>query len=213
MSTRVITMRKLGVLLTLPTLLLAQPVAATDLSLLAGWQYNRDMEIGDDPAPAAGEPGDEVEIDSGAAYTLALDFPLPGEADARLGAMLTHSATEFDAVAGLADRDLTLTHLHFTGLRYYPRGRWEPFVMAGVGAAFVDPGDSSLDSTTRFSGHIAGGSNYRLGESLLLRVEARWLATLFDGRGAALCSGGCTVAFESDFYSQFQVNVGLQWRF
>lgn len=193
---------------------LSAPALATDLSLLLGWQYNRDMEIGEDPIPdTPGQPGDAIELDSDAAYTLALDFPLPGDADARLGALVTHSQTRFDDVAGLRDRGMDVTHVHFTGIRYYPRGRWEPFAMAGIGAGFFDPQDGTLDSATRFSGHIAGGANYRLGESLLLRFEARWLATFFDSRGAAICSGGCAVAFESSTYSQVQLNAGLLFRF
>jgi hypothetical protein len=195
-------------------LLLAIPAAATDLSLLIGWQYNRDMEIGSVPAPGTStRPGDGLALSNGAAVTVGLDFPLPGDPDARLGALLTYSETKFDDSAGLRDDGMGVTHLHFTGSRYYPYGHWEPFVMAGIGASFFDPDDRVLDSNTRLSAHIAGGTTLHLDEQLLLRLEARWLGSFFDGRGTAICSGGCTVALESEAYSQVQVNLGLQFRF
>lgn len=193
---------------------LALPVAAADLNLLVGQQFNRDLEIAESaPDTIPGRPGDSVELDDAGAFTLGLDIPLAGEPDARLGAMLTYSSSEFGGNAGLADDSLDVTHLHFTGTRYYFRDNWEPFVMAGIGAAFFSPGDASLDSNTRLSGHIAGGTNYRLGRNLLVRLEARWLATFFNSAVEGICSGGCAVAFESEVYSQFQLNIGLQFRF
>ncbi|TGD71822.1 hypothetical protein E4634_17050 [Mangrovimicrobium sediminis] len=190
------------------------PAAATDLTLLLGWQYNEDMEISDPPpAGTPGKAGDTVRMDDAAAYTAALDFPLPQDPDTRLGLLLTHSETQIGSKAGLGDDNLGITHVHFTGMRYYPTGAWEPFVMAGIGAAYFDPDDATLDSTTRASAHIAAGTNFNFAQHTLLRLEARWIGTFFDSRGSAICSNGCAVAFESDLYSQVQLNIGLQFRF
>ena len=108
---------------------------------------------------------------------------------------------------------MDVTHVHFTSMAYYPTGNWEPFVMAGLGAAHFSPSDSTLDDTTRFSMQIGGGTNYRLTDNFLLRLDVRWIGTFFNGSGSALCSGGCTIEVDSDVYSQVQGNLGLMYRF
>ena len=80
--------------------------------------------------------------------------------------------------------DMDVTHVHFTSMAYYPSGNWEPFVMAGLGAAHFSPSDSTLDDTTRFSMQIGGGTNYRLTDNFLLRLDVRWLGTFFNGSDA-----------------------------
>lgn len=191
---------------------------AVDLTLLAGYQYNSEFEIGVDAQEASGslasgEPGDDLQLDGGGAISLALDFQFNDNPNSRIGLFVTHHQTQFGSGAGLVDRDMDITHLHFTAMNYYPQGNWEPFVLAGIGAAYFSPEDSSLRDDTRFSAQIAGGTNYRISESLLVRIEARWIPTFFNGSSAGICSGGCTIALKSDMYSQFQANIGLQFRF
>ena len=164
------------------------PVAlAVDLTLLAGYQYNADFEFSDEvedlPDGSAGtEAGDDLGLDGGGALGLALDFEFMGNENQRIGLFLSHHQASFERASGLEDRDMDITHLHFTGMSYYPRGNWEHFVMAGLGATLFDPADSTLKDTTRFSAQIAGGTNYRLTDNLLLRLEARWLPAFFNGQ-------------------------------
>jgi opacity protein-like surface antigen len=200
-------------LILIAAILLAMPVSATEFTATLGLQVNRDMELADDVAPIVGEPGESVSVDDAGALGLAMDWIYRGDITKRYGVFLTHSQTDIGDKAGLADSGLAVSHLHFTGTSYYPNGNWEPFVTAGIGAAFFSPKDSTLDSTTRLSFNIGGGANYKFSEQLLLRLEARWIPTLFNGSAAGICSGGCTIAFKSDMYSQFQANVGLQFRF
>ena len=191
---------------------------AADLTLLGGYQYNSDFEIvpgdGDVATPLTlAEPGDDLALDGGAAFGLAMDFVFNKNQDQRIGFFVSHQQTQFESGAGLRDQDMDITHVHFTAMNYYPNGNWEPFVLAGIGAAFFSPNDSSLKDTTKLSGQIAGGANYKLSDKLLLRFEARWIPTFFNGSSAGICSGGCTIALKSDMYSQFQTNIGLQFRF
>jgi opacity protein-like surface antigen len=185
---------------------------AVDLTLLAGYQFNADFELNTDPGTTA-DAGGDIELDDGASFGVALDFVFNGNPDQRLGLFVSRQQTEFDPRAGLADDGMAITHLHFTGTSYYPAGNWEPFVTAGIGAAFVSPDDASLRDSTRFSAQIGAGANYRLGDTLLLRFELRWLPTFFDGGASGICSGGCSIALKSDTYSQLQANLGLQFRF
>ncbi len=192
---------------------------ATDITLLAGYQFNNnfdvEIEAGEPPgAPAAGAPeGGDIEIDDDIAFNLGVDFIFMGNPDQRIGLYLSHQQTAFEDLGGLDDRDLDITHLHFTGTSYYPTGNFEPFVLAGLGVGFYSPADSALDDETRFSMQVGAGANYRLGENLLLRFDVRWLPTFFNGSGSVFCSGGCTVRLSSDTYSQVQVNAGLMFRF
>ena len=191
---------------------------ATDITLLAGYQFNDDFEIavndGNTPNPAPlSEPGDDLELESGAAVSLAVDFLFNNNPNQRIGLYLSHHQSQFESGAGLADEDMDITHIHFTAMNYYPNGNWEPFVLAGLGAAIFSPADKTLDNATKFSAQIGGGTNYKITENLLLRFEARWIPTFFNGSSSGICSGGCVIALKSDMYSQVQANIGLQFRF
>jgi len=195
------------------------PAWATDITLSAGYQFNSDFEVAgvnrQPPlvSPDTGEPGDDLSLDDAAAFSLSVDFVFDNQPTKRIGFFISHSQTHFDANAGLADPDLDITHVHFTAMSYYPDGKLEPFVMAGVGAGFFSPDDASLKDETMLSGQIAAGTNYRFSDRLLLRLDVRWLPTFFDGGGAVFCSGGCVIALSSDLYSQVQANIGLMYRF
>ena len=195
------------------------PSLATDVSLLAGYQFNSDFEIVSanqlppQVEPATGEPGDDVELDDGAAFSLAVDFVFQQQQTKRIGFYVSYEQTQFESNAGLTNPDMDITHVHFTAMSYYPQGRLEPFVLAGLGAGFFAPKDPTLKDETKFSGQVGAGTNYQLTENLLLRMDVRWLATFFDSNGAAFCSGGCTIAVSSSTYSQVQANLGLMYRF
>jgi opacity protein-like surface antigen len=199
-------------------LILGSQVQATDLTLLAGYQFNTDFELSDSVNDASdahelGEPGDDLELDGGAVLSLAVDFVFDHHPDQRIGFYLSHHQAQFDASAGLEDEGMDITHLHFTAMNYYPRGNWEPFVLAGIGVAHFSPDDKTLSSDTRVSAQIGAGANYKMSENLLLRLEARWIPTFFNGSSSGICSGGCIIALQSDTYSQVQANIGLQYRF
>lgn len=192
---------------------------ATDVTLMAGYQFNTDFEIigiGDLPTsapPETGSPGDDVGLEDAEAFSLAVDFLFQQNRDQRIGFFVTHTQTRFDSNAGLDQRDMDVTHLHFTAMSYYPSGNMEPFVMAGIGAGFFSPEDSTLKDQTKLSAQVAAGTNYRFSDKLLLRMDVRWLPTFFDGSGSAFCNGGCTVTVSSSTYSQVQANIGLMFRF
>jgi len=190
--------------------------AATDLTLLVGYQFNNDFEVSDtvvENPSVSGEPGDDLELDGGAAVSLAVDFVFNNRPDQRIGFYLSHHQAQFDDNAGLQNEDMDVTHLHFTAMNYYPKGDWEPFVLAGIGVAYFDPADKTLTDDTRLSAQIGAGANYKISPNLLLRMETRWIPTFFNGSSSGICSGGCTIALQSDTYSQFQANIGLQYRF
>ena len=199
-------------LITLAYILSSQAIA-TDLTLLLGYQGNSDFELSESIDQSLGEPGDDLSLDGGAALSMAVDFVFNNDPNARIGFFLTQHEGEFESGAGLEDVEMDVTHVHFTAMNYYPSGNWERFVLAGIGAGVFSPTDNSLKDVTKFSAQIGGGANYKISENLLLRFDARWIPTFFNGSVSGICSGGCTVAIKSDVYHQFQANIGLQLRF
>ncbi len=193
---------------------------AADFTLLGGLQVNDDFQVTEaDDQPetvlaSIGSPGDDVELDDGGAIGLAADFVFNDNPEQRIGLWISHQDSDFDDNSGLVDTGITITHVHFTAMSYYPSGKWEPFVLAGLGATVFDPDDSSLSSETKFSAQLGAGANYRLSNSLLLRADIRWVPSFIGSGGSAFCKGGgCTIEFSSDFYSQVQANLGVMFRF
>lgn len=179
--------------------------AAVDLSVLVGYQVSAEFENVDTDTA--------VKVDETPTLALAVDFPFQGKEDQRWGFYLSHQETAFSNEAQLADSDLTITHLQFTAMTLWPQGRLEPFILLGVGGVHFSPSDSTLDKVTRISGQIAGGVNVKLTEHLLLKFDARWIPTFFNGSNAVFCNGGCTIGVSSTVWSQGGVDAGLMFRF
>ena len=185
--------------------LLSLTANAVDLTLLWGYTVSAEFENV--------ETETAVKVDESANYALAIDFPFQGKANQRWGCYLSHQQTGFSSEAELLDSDLSITHLQFTAMTLWPQGRWEPFLLLGVGGAHFSPSDSTLSNVTRISGQIAGGTNFKVSEHFLLRLGARWVPTFFSGSSAVFCNGGCTVGVSSSVWSQGVVDLGLQFRF
>ncbi len=178
---------------------------AVDLTLLAGYTVSAEFENV--------ETETAVRVDESPSYALALDFPFQGKVNQRWGFYLSHQQTAFSGDAELVDSDLSITQLQFTAMTLWPQGRWEPFLLLGVGAAHFSPDDSTLQDVTRISGQIAGGANLKITENFLLRFDARWVPTFFNGSSAVFCNGGCTVGVSSTVWSQGVLDMGLLFRF
>ena len=195
--------------------LISVPARAVDISLLAGFQISSDfeVEVESEEDEDAEDDGERIQVDDSVAYALAVDFPLGGEgSNERLGLYLSHQRTGFSSEAELDDSDLSITHLHFTAQTLWPSGRWEPYLLLGIGAAYFSPAASSLSSNTFFSGQIAGGTSYGITDNIRLRFGARWIPTFFSGSSAVFCNGGCRVAVKSSLWNQGTLELGLQFR-
>ncbi len=201
----------------LSQLFLSAPAFAVDFTLLAGYQFNTDLEVSTATTSTSSnpEPDDkkDVELEKGTSFAFAVDFIFRENTEQRIGFYLSHHQTDFDSNAVLSTTGIDVSHLHFTAMNYYPNGNWEPFILAGIGAAYFSPDDRSLKNVTRLSAQLATGSNYAINENLLLRFELRWIPTFFNGSASAFCNGGCTLRVKSDVYGQTQANVGLMYRF
>lgn len=205
--------------LLIPALLsISFQAAATEITLLLGQQYNGDFEVSaarDLPAGLQPDPvpGEKIQLGRGSTFGLAVDVVFRNNPDQRIGIFISRQRTDFGASAALTDGNVDITHIQFTAMNYYPNGKWEPFALLGLGAVNFSPKDYTMKDVIRFSGQIAGGTNYRFSESLLLRLELRWIPIFFGGSTDVFCDGGCAVSVKSPAYSQVQTNLGLQYRF
>jgi opacity protein-like surface antigen len=197
-------------------LLAAPPTLATDVSIMGGLQLNGDFQVSADFNPSATStiaPSDDISVATDGVGALAIDVEINGNPTERIGAFLSHHRTNLDANLGLQATGLKLTNLHLTASKVYPDGDLEGFVTAGAGATFLDPEDGQLNSSTQFSLQVGAGAQYAVTEQLFIRAEARWLPIITGSNAAGLCSGGCIIALDAEYYSQTQFNVGFVLRF
>ena len=210
---------KRHVVVSLVLFLSSPTLLAMDLSIMSGYSFNGDMELTPrqfwpTSVSPSGEPGDSIEVRNQGATAVALDFLYNSQPDLRVGLYLSHQATSFGREAALQNRDMDITHVHFTSMKYYPDGDWEHFVLAGGGIGFFDPGDNSLNDVSRLSVQIGVGTNYRFTKKVMLRLDARWFGTFFKSSSRIFCNANeCTVGIASDIYDQIQISAGFLFRF
>jgi opacity protein-like surface antigen len=194
------------------------PSRAMDITLMVGQQFNSDVEASafEDRQPSqpfgTATSEKDVEFEDGAVVSLTLDFVFNDHPNQRIGFYASRQRTSLDSVPGLGRDNLDVTHIHFTAMNYYPSGKLEPYILAGVGAGLFSPDDPTLSSETQFSAQLGAGTNYQLSTNLLLRFDVRWIPTFFDSGGSAFCDGGCRIQLKSEVYNQVQANLGLLFR-
>jgi len=107
--------------------------------------------------------------------------------------------------------DLNIEYYHIGGT-YSPSmsGNVRGFVVGTIGATYMDPQKSGLDSLTKFSFSLGGGVKLYVTKNIGFRLEGRWFGTIFDGSGAVFCTNGaCAVNVQGNLFSQFVANGGL----
>jgi len=190
---------------------------AAEVTLFGGHQWSGDFQVAvaseGSPSLSSTTIDEDVDLDSGSVTGLAIDFVFRNDMEQRIGFFASQQQSRFAANAGISHTRLDITHLHLTFMRYYPNDKWEPFVLAGVGAVKYSPDSFELSDETHFSAQLGGGVSYRITDNLLLRIDARWLPTFFDSEGEIFCSGGCDIRIDSELFNHFQLNTGLMYRF
>jgi hypothetical protein len=105
---------------------------------------------------------------------------------------------------------VNVEYFHVGGTYGMSTGKVKPFVVGTLGATHMTPKGDGLHGETKFSLSFGGGVKLYLTERIGLRFDARWFGTLFNGSGAAFCSGGkCLVEVQGDVLSQFSANAGV----
>lgn len=203
-------------LLFLPAAACCLPAAAADnaITLYGGLRDGGGFDDADN--------GRRLRLDSGASVATSVDLAL--DASRQWQIYLSRQSTDLKlGGATRAETDpsklrLSITYLHVGGVNFFGgaqsggvAGRG-PYVAGGIGATLLRPG-GGYDDELRPSMSLALGYQFPLGTNFALRVEARGYYTLVNSSGGLFCSGGCTLAIESDGFAQGELQLGLTARF
>ncbi|MCM2255440.1 MAG: porin family protein [Vicinamibacteria bacterium] len=187
-------------------LALAAPAWAqdTEISLLAGSTTSADL---DRKALQVGE----LKVGGGFTWGLvATHFFTP-----RIGAELSwaHQDTALEMKAGTASEafplfEMELRQLHASVVYRFSNGRVQPFLTAGLGAAFL--GADDMGGETRLAWALGGGVKWYPWQRAGFRAQARFNPTRLADGDSDYCD---PFGFCQDSLRQFELTAGVAIRF
>jgi hypothetical protein len=115
----------------------------------------------------------------------------------------------------------TMTQNQYLGnflFHFTPReDKLRPFVMAGLGAAALDPQVHGVSGATRFVYAIGGGAKYNLSNHFGLRGQFKWSPTYITStNGGYWCDpfwGGCWLVGNNHYLHELDITGGITIRF
>ena len=113
-----------------------------------------------------------------------------------------------DGQADLFDVDLSVLHGSVVYRFGQEDARFEPFVLAGLGATFLSAPD--LDGETKLSWCVGAGARWWLAERMGARVQARYVPTRLNDSSSDFCD---PFGFCQGSLHQFELLGGLVLRF
>lgn len=145
----------------------------------------------------------------------------PYDQGKRLELYYSHQSTDIrsinvstNAANNDVDLPLTINYLHFGGTApITDLDELRTFVSGGIGFTYLSPDINGLDSELRASISLGAGLHYPVTERIGLRLEARWLGTLFNNNSSIFCSGGCALTINGNFFSQYEALAGVSFSF
>jgi len=159
--------------------------------------------------------GTTVKLDSGAAVSLSLDWPLSDGRQAQVFYSFQRSALPGAVLNQTGDLPVNINYLHgggrvfFHGTQYTSAG----YVVGGLGITYFSPGPGGLSSELRPSANLGIGYQWMLSKQVALRTELRGFLTLVNSKGGFFCSGGCVVSIRGDTMTQVEGLLGLSFSF
>ncbi len=159
--------------------------------------------------------GRTASIDSSAAYSASLEFPLDANSQFQVFYSYQKSSLGLDASAlGATPVDagfpLQIMYLQLGGTSFVTGEIGHgTYLVGGVGTTLFDPTLAGYDSELRLSANLGLGYQQPLGKHLALRFEARGYFTLINSTGGLFCNGGCTLSIAGDAVAQGELSIGL----
>jgi hypothetical protein len=196
--------------------LLAMPAWANDRVLryeitpFAGYRFGGSFE--DD------ETGEEYDLDDDAAYGLIVNLAAEANTQWEFGWSRSETAVDVPSVNGSAGKlDLDIDYFQAGGTYLWDGKRAQPFMVATLGAAHLNPSGSG-DSETYFAFSIGGGWRLFPTERFGVRVEGRFYGTVLDSDSDVFCRTGpdnnqCLIESSAEILWQWQMFAGASFRF
>jgi len=114
----------------------------------------------------------------------------------------------------LEDGDIRTGYLHFNLMYTYPKGKWEPYLMGGLGIINLNPTESDFNGKFRGSWQFAGGGRYFFAERFGVRAQARIRSSYTPNASQLFCElGFCGQPISSSWMWQGDGLLGLVIRF
>jgi hypothetical protein len=162
------------------------------------------------------DSGQSVSVNDHDSFALALDAPA-----ADIGQYELFYATQSTDLQGaqFARTKIRLDYLHLGGTEFLGESRrYQPYILASLGATRIDPASSNGSEDTRFS--LSGGIGVRtaLSRHLSVRIEGRGFLTFLNSDAAIFCrsdqSGAlCNVHARGSGLFQFHFFAGAAYAF
>jgi hypothetical protein len=132
-----------------------------------------------------------VDVDSHAAYALALDLSTDAQAS-QYELFYSRQSTSLSATSPVPS-DLVIEYLHIGGtatLLDSPFWHWQPYLIGSLGATRFDP--ALGDQKTDFSASMGVGARAELMRHLAVRLEARGFLTVLSSGSPVFCRANAT---------------------
>lgn len=190
--------------------LAADKVKMYELTPFGGYRIGGDFEDDD--------TGQEYDLDDDKAYGLIFNMMAEANTQWEFGWSRSETAVDVPSVNGGPDKlDLDIDYFQGGGTYLWDGQRAQPFMVATIGAAHLNP-DQSGDSETYFAFSIGGGWRIRPTERLGLRLEGRVYGTILDSDSDVFCQTGpgnntCLIQSRSEVLWQWQMLAGATFRF
>jgi len=155
--------------------------------------------------------GTTYKLDSGAAVSASVDFPLDDGREGQLFYSFQRSALPGRAFGQPADVAVNISYLHLGGRVFFDGDATSGggYVVGGIGATFFSPGLGGLSNEVRPSINLGVGWQWPLTRNIALRTELRGYLSLINASGGFFCSGGCTVSISGRTLAQAEGMLGL----
>lgn len=164
------------------------------------------------------DTGQDYDIDDDTAFGLIVNLAADANTQWEFGWSRSETAVDVPSVNGSPDSiDLDIDYFQAGGTYVWDGRRAQPFLVATLGAAHMNP-DGQGDSETYFAFSIGGGWRLFPAERLGLRVEGRFYGTLLDSDSDIFCRTGpdnnqCLIQSQGEILWQWQMLVGATYRF
>ena len=181
-----------------------------EFSPFAGYRIGGDFE--DD------ETGQQYDLDEDVAYGFIVNLMETANTQWEFGWSRSETAVDVPSVNGSPDKlDLDIDYFQGGGTYLWDGKRAQPFLVATIGAAHLNP-DGSGDSETYFAFSIGGGWRLFPESRFGMRVEGRFYGTVLDSDSDVFCRTGpdnnqCLIQSQSEILWQWQMLVGATYRF
>ena len=178
--------------------------AQTTLTLYGGARGGGDFE------DASGN-GNIFKLDSGAAVSASIDFPLDDGREGQVFYSYQRSALPGQAFGQSAPVSINISYLHIGGRVFFEGDSRNGggYVVGGLGATFFSPGIGGFSDEVRPSANVGVGWQWTLTRNVALRTELRGYLSLINANGGFFCSGGCVVSIRGRTLAQAEGMVGV----